>query len=84
LCLGFFIYIIKFMIIDVKIYPNSREEKVEQQADGTFHVRVSGRPIDGRANSDLIDILSEYFEVSRGRIKIKKGLRSRFKIVEII
>ena len=71
------------MTIDVKIYPNSREEKIEQQEDGTFHVRVSSRPVDGKANSDLIDILSEYFEVARGRIKIKKGLRSRFKIVEI-
>ena len=40
--------------------------------------------LEGRANEALIDVLSEHFGVKRSTIEIVKGLKSRYKIVNIL
>ncbi len=70
------------MKIKVRVRPNARETKVEQLED-EFVVSVRAHPVEGRANSELIEALSEYFRVPKSRIRIVAGLRSRKKIVEI-
>ena len=71
------------MNISVKAKPNSREEKVEQIAEGQFVVSVKEPPIQGRANEAIIRALAEYFSVSKLQIKIISGWTSRQKIIEI-
>ncbi len=70
------------MRIKVRLRPNARETKVEQLGD-EFVVSVRSPPVEGRANSELIEALSEHFRVPKSRIRIVAGLRSRKKIVEI-
>lgn len=40
-------------------------------------------PFENRANQELIEIISEYFNVPKTKISIVLGLRSREKILEI-
>lgn len=67
----------------VKVKPNSRQQKIEEQTDGSLTVHLKSPPVDGKANDELIQILSKKFEVPKSRIRIKSGLSSKNKLIEI-
>lgn len=74
---------IEYMIIQVKVLPNSKKCNIEKTEDSSFRVRVDVPAEDGRANRRLIEIFSDYFKVEKSSISILKGFKSRKKIVEI-
>ncbi len=47
-------------------------------------VGLSSRPKKGKANIELIKKLAKHFNISSSQVRIKSGLKSRKKIVEII
>ncbi|MBD2538978.1 DUF167 domain-containing protein [Coleofasciculus sp. FACHB-SPT36] len=67
----------------VKVKPNSKNQRIEEAEDGSLTVHLKSPPVDGKANEELIQILSKKFNVSKLRIFIKSGLSSRNKLVEI-
>ncbi len=42
-------------------------------------VSVNNKPIENKANLELINIVSEYFNTPRSNIEIKRGAKSRYK-----
>lgn len=71
------------MQIKVKVKPNSKIQKIEEAADRSLIVYLKSPPVDGKANEELIKVLSENFHVPQSRIRIKSGLSSRQKLIEI-
>lgn len=70
------------MYKQIKVKPNSKQQKIEEALDGmTIHLKSP--PVDGKANKELIEILAKRFDVSKSQIRIKSGLSSRNKLVEI-
>lgn len=69
--------------IFVKVYPKSKNTKVEKIKEGTYKVRVQVAPEKGKANKALIEALAEYFGVPQSSIKIIKGSSAREKVLEI-
>lgn len=67
----------------VKVKPNSKQQKIEEAADGSLTVHLKSPPVDGKANEELIKLLSAKFNVSKSQITIKLGASSRNKLVEI-
>jgi len=67
----------------VKVKPNSKQQKIQEEADGSLTVNLKSPPVDGKANEELIKLLAEKFNVSKSKITIKSGLSSRTKLVEI-
>jgi uncharacterized protein len=67
----------------VKVKPNSKQQKIEEQSDGSLNVHLKSPPVDGKANEELIKLLAEKFNVPKSNIKIKLGVSSRQKLVEI-
>ncbi len=67
----------------VKVKPNSQQQKVIQQLDGSLKVHLKSPPVDGKANEELIKLLAVEFNVARAAIRIKSGLSCRQKLIEI-
>lgn len=68
----------------VTIKPNSKKGPlVEPQADGSLLVYTREPAVEGRANTALIELLAEHFDVAKTRVAIVRGHTSRHKIVEI-
>ncbi len=67
----------------VKVKPNSKNQSIEEAEDGSLTVHLKSPPVEGKANEELIQILSKKFNVSKSKIFIKSGLSSRNKLVEI-
>ena len=72
------------MIISVKVKPGSKKgDLIEQTGDGEYLIFLRARAHDGEANTALIKLLAEQFNVPKTSINIKSGHASRNKIIEL-
>ena len=68
---------------NVRVTPHAKQNKVVE-SDGVLRVYTTTAPENGRANAAVVELLAEYFDVPKSRIKILKGLAVRDKIVTVI
>jgi len=66
-----------------RVQPNARRSEVVGFTDGVLQVRVAAPPVKGRANLELIALLSDVLGVGRSALTIEKGLTSRNKTIAI-
>lgn len=67
---------------EIHIKPKSKHPGVVEK-DGILEVSVSSSPVDGKANEEMLELLSDYFEVAKSAIEITSGHSSRHKTIEI-
>lgn len=72
-----------YMIIKVKIHPNSKENKIISYNEDLLEVRIKAPAIENKANKELVNFLSEYFKVNKNSVIIKKGEHSKNKTISI-
>ena len=65
---------------NIRVTPHAKQNKVVE-SEGVLRVYTTVAPEKGRANSAVIELLSDYFNVPKTRIKIQKGLTGRDKVV---
>ena len=70
------------MIVEIKVKTNSSKSEVISK-DSILFVKVHSSPQDGKANNEVIKILSTYFDVPKSNIEIIKGLKSNKKLINI-
>ena len=71
------------MIIQVLVKPGAKKDKVLKMPDGTFKVSVKARPVEGKANEAVRETVAEYFNVSRSKVVFLKGMKSKYKRLDI-
>lgn len=71
------------MKIQVKVKPNSKQQKIQEVSNNSLLVWLKSPPIDGKANQELIAILAKKYLVSKSQITIKSGLDAQIKLIEI-
>lgn len=69
--------------LSVKVKPNAKQQKVETGDQGELIIRLQSPPVDGKANTELIKLLAKTYGVRKSQIRIKSGLTSKIKQVEI-
>ena len=75
--------IIELMIVVVNVKPGSKKGPlIEKNSEGELVVFLREKAHDGEANTALIKLLADYFEVPKTTIKIKSGANSRKKLIE--
>ena len=67
---------------NVRVTPHSKQNKVIE-SDGVLRVYTTVAPENGRANSAVIELLSEYLDIPKSRMKIIRGLTGRDKVVAV-
>ncbi|MEG4204177.1 DUF167 domain-containing protein [Microcoleus sp. Pol7_A1] len=70
-------------IFTIKVKPNSKQQSIAEQPDGSLTIHLKSPPVDGKANQELIMLLAKKFKVPKSAIGIKSGFFSRNKLVEI-
>lgn len=71
------------MRISVKVAAKSKQNKVIKISDAEYKVYVTVAPERGKANEKVIELLSEYFAISKSSIRILRGETANKKLVEI-
>lgn len=73
----------RFMLVSVRVKPNSKQPRVDAAADGTLTAFLKSPPVEGKANEELIARLAAHYKVPKSSVRIKSGLASRTKRVEV-
>lgn len=71
------------MIIKVRVIPNSKRNDVVSRIGSILRVKLAAPAVEGKANEELCDYLSDFFDVKRSNILLRKGERGREKTIEI-
>ncbi|MCX7761188.1 MAG: DUF167 domain-containing protein [Hydrogenothermaceae bacterium] len=71
------------MKIKVKVKPASSKNEVKKIDENFFEIKTTVIPEKGKANEKVIELLSEFFDVPKSKIKIIRGETSKEKEVEI-
>ena len=67
---------------NVRVTPHAKQNKVVEN-DGVLRVYTTVAPENGRANSAVVELLADYFDVAKSGIKIIRGQTSRDKVVTV-
>lgn len=70
-------------ILLVKVKPRAHASSLAKTSDGTWLAQVKAPPIGGRANQELIALVSQSFGCERQAIAIKSGKSGRIKLIRI-
>lgn len=71
------------MILHIKVKPNSKQDLIKQEADGSLKVYVKAEPVDGKANEYLVKFIAEFLGLPKSKVTLLKGETSQFKKLEI-
>ena len=74
----------KEKVIKVKVSAGAKTEKIDEIEPGVFKIRVSEPPEKGKANARVLELIAEYFNVSKSKVFLVSGNTYREKIIEII
>jgi uncharacterized protein YggU (UPF0235/DUF167 family) len=69
-------------IFNVRVTPHAKQNKVVEN-EGILRVYTTVAPENGRANSAVVELLSEYLDVPKSKIRLLKGQTSRDKVFTI-
>lgn len=62
--------------------PRASRNSVDEFREGALRVRVTAPPQEGKANAAVVELLADFLDVPKGRIKIVRGASSRNKVIE--
>ncbi len=70
------------MYVKTHVFPGSKREKMVEK-DKFYEIYVKEKAEMNRANKRVKEMLAEYFEVSKGDVRLLSGHRSQKKLFSI-
>jgi uncharacterized protein YggU (UPF0235/DUF167 family) len=70
-------------VLQVKVKPRAKASALSQSPDGTWIAKLKARPVDGKANEELIALVADHFGVRKAAVTIKTGASARMKLVKV-
>lgn len=70
------------MTIKVRVIPRAKKRMVKVSAQG-LKIYLNSPAIEGRANQELIETISDYYNIKKYNITIVKGKQQKNKTVQI-
>ena len=67
----------------VRVHPGASRDRVALEDDASLAVWLRARPIEGRANAALLELLAAALKVRQREVALVWGERSRTKVVEV-
>jgi uncharacterized protein len=74
---------IKDTEIDITVTPKSSRSGIVLNDDNTVRAYLNSPPADGKANAELVKILSKKLDIAKSRITISKGEKGRKKRIAV-
>lgn len=71
------------MLIKIKVLPQSKKEEFIVKDKDSFVIKIKEKPIEGKANEIILELLSKHFNIPLKKFKIIKGSKTRNKIIKI-
>ncbi|MFX1496444.1 MAG: DUF167 domain-containing protein [Promethearchaeota archaeon] len=71
-------------ILRIKVKPNSKAQEIKIDNDFDFiRISLKSKPIQNKANKELIQLLKRHLKINAEQIQFKSGLRSINKVIQV-
>lgn len=67
----------------MKISPGAKSSSISGYQDGVLSIRIKAPPVEGKANQELVTLISHRLGTARSNVDIVRGLSSKNKVVVI-
>jgi uncharacterized protein YggU (UPF0235/DUF167 family) len=72
----------------LKLWETSEKQPLEASSgrmtnDEIYIVETKSPPIQGKANDSIVELLAEYFKVTRAQVRLVSGASSKLKVFDI-
>jgi len=71
------------MDLHIKVKPRSRINSIKVENDGTVVVKINALPVDGKANEEVIKVLSKQFKLPQSAFEIIRGHTNPYKTIRV-
>jgi uncharacterized protein (TIGR00251 family) len=71
------------VVLAVRVIPRAGRSGLAGARNGALLVRLTAPPIEGAANTELIEVMAKAFGVAKRAISIESGKRGRLKRVRV-
>ena len=72
------------VIFNIRLQPAAKKDEFcGLMEDGTLKIRVKGKPVEGKANENLVAFLSKSLDIPRTNIQIIAGEKSKNKRIKV-
>ncbi len=72
------------LTIKIKVEPRSSKSAIVGAYGDALKIKLTSPPVEGKANKELIDLLSKELKIPKKDIEIISGQSSKNKVVRII
>jgi len=72
------------MKFQVRVKPNSNEQRIEEFGDHRYLVYVKSRAEDNEANIEMLKMIGKHLGIPSTKLKIVSGASSKDKTVEVV
>ncbi|MCL4499584.1 MAG: DUF167 domain-containing protein [Chloroflexi bacterium] len=69
--------------IEVWLQPRASKTRIVGRRENGLKVAVCAPPVEGKANEELIKLMSDFLDLPKSKISIKAGSKSRNKLVYV-
>lgn len=69
--------------IQVKVKLGARVSNLVERSDGTWLAQVKSPPVDGKANEEVVLLVSRKFDLRKAQVTIRHGTSGRMKLIQI-
>ena len=69
--------------IVVRVQPNAGRSEVLGFKNGCLRIKIAAPPVKGKANRELLSLLSDVLKINKSNIAIKKGTTGKTKVIGI-
>ncbi len=70
-------------ILAVRVTPGAKRNAVTAFKEGVWDIKIAAPPVGGRANEELVALLSKKLDIRRNSLNVIKGQSSRNKLVSV-
>jgi uncharacterized protein (TIGR00251 family) len=67
----------------VRVIPNARRTEFSGRRDGEIVLRLSAPAVEGKANKAAVEFIAKHFGISRSRVTLVAGEKTRHKVFEV-
>lgn len=67
------------VFLSVKVTPKSSKNQVVGPEGDSLKIKIAAQPVDGEANSELIEFVAKWLKISKSNIQLISGQTNRYK-----
>ena len=68
----------------IKVHPNAGKDVLVSTGPGRFEAWIKAKPVEGRANEAIAQLIARTLAVPASRVRLTKGRSGRHKVFRIV